>query len=140
MMSLIVIRFFFFKFCLFPFILFWNSMCREVCVCHCVAVKSHACYIGIVNDITDSNTCLFSVAGFFLFFFFRKVCVRKCVCLSLCVALNSPACYIWIVNDITDSNTCSMFCLLLCFGIVRWCVCLREYVCALIWLVCKEIF
>ena len=72
-------------FSLFPFILFWNSMCHEYSVCVCVAVNSHACYIWIVNDITDSNTCLFSVAGFFCF---RKVCVRKCVyvCLSVCVS------------------------------------------------------
>ena len=41
---------------------------------------------GFVNDITDSNTCLFSVAGFFLFLCFRKVCVRSVpVCLSQCV-------------------------------------------------------
>ena len=108
-------------------------------MCLCVAVDSHACYIWIVNDITDSNTCFFSVAGFFLFFCFRKVCVRKCVCrcVSVCVsAVNSPACYIWIVNDITDASTCLfqfffLFFLLFCFGIVcvKWCVCVREYVC-----------
>ena len=54
------------------------------CVCLCVAVNSHACYIWIVNDSTDCNTCLFSVSDFFCF---RKVCVRKCVCMyfSVCV-------------------------------------------------------
>ena len=57
-------------------------------VCVSVAVNSHACYIWIVNDITDSNTCLFSVAGFFLFFCFRKVCVRKCVYVGLGVCVN----------------------------------------------------
>ena len=64
---------------------------------------------GFGNDITDPNTCLFSVAGFFLFLCFRKVCVRKCACMcvSVCVsAVNSPACYIWIVNDITHASTC----------------------------------
>ena len=57
-----------------------NSVCVSAAV-------SHACYIWIVNDITDSSTCLFSVAGFFLFCF-RKVCVRKCVyvCLGVCVS------------------------------------------------------
>ena len=49
---------------------------------------------GFVNDITNSNTCFFSVAGFFLFLCFRKVCVSQCVS-----AVNSPACYIWIVNN-----------------------------------------
>ena len=69
-------------------------------MCLCVAVNSHACYIWIVNDITDCNTCLFSVL---VFFCFRKgsVCV-SCVC--VCLAVNSPVCYIWIVNDVTDSN------------------------------------
>ena len=52
----------------------------------CVDVNSHACYTWIVNDITDCNTCLFSVAGFFLFFCFRKVCVWKRVCLGVCVS------------------------------------------------------
>ena len=67
---------------------------------------------GFVNDITDSNTCLFSVAGFFLFLCFRKVCVRKCACMFLSVrvsAVNSAVCYIWIVNDITDANSCFSF-------------------------------
>ena len=51
----------------------------------------------------------FLLQVFFLFFWFRKVCVRKCACMfvSVCVsAVNIPACYIWIVNDITDANTC----------------------------------
>ena len=61
------------------------------------------------------------------------VCVSQSVC--VCLAVNSPACYIWIVNDIKDSNICflfQVFFLLFCFGIVcvRWCVCVREYVCA----------
>ena len=85
-----------------PLIPFRKRMCKEVCVCVCVAVNSLACYIRIVNDVTDSNTCLFSVSGFFLFFCFRIVCVRWCVC----VCPYSHACYIWIVNDITDCNVC----------------------------------
>ena len=44
-------------------------VCISVCVCVCVAVNSHASYIWIVNDMTDSNTCLFSAAVFFLLFF-----------------------------------------------------------------------
>ena len=93
-------------------------------MCVCVAVNSHACYICIVNDITDSNTCLFSVSVFS--FYFGTVCGSRCVC--VCVAVNSPACYMWIVNDITDFNTCLFFVpgffVLLYFGIVcvRWCV------------------
>ena len=35
-------------------------MCKEFCICVCVAVNSPACYIWIINDI-DPNTCLFSV-------------------------------------------------------------------------------
>ena len=42
-------------------------VCISVCVC--VAVNSYASYIWIVNDMTDFNTCLFSAAVFFLFFF-----------------------------------------------------------------------
>ena len=58
-----------------PFILFRNGMCKEVCVCVCVvliAINSHACCIWIVNDITDSNICLFSVSVFFLLFYFLE--------------------------------------------------------------------
>ena len=108
-------------------------MCKEGCVCVCVAVNSHACYIWIVNDITDSNTCFFSVAGFFLFQ--KSMC--KEVCVSVCVsAVNSPACYIWIVNDITDANTCLFqFCfsssfLLFWSSMCKVVLCVREYVCA----------
>ncbi len=67
----------------------------HVCVCLCdyivtkllTAVNIHACYIWIVNDITDSNTGLFSVSFFFFFFFkfcFGIVCVRKCVSVCVC--------------------------------------------------------
>ena len=35
-----------------------------------IAVSSHGCYIWIVNDITDCNTCLFSVSGFLLLLYF----------------------------------------------------------------------
>ena len=47
-------------------------MCVCVCVyqCVCVAVNSLACYIWNANDMTDSNTCFFSV---FLFFFFTSI-------------------------------------------------------------------
>ena len=34
----------------------------SVCVFVCVAVNSHACCRWIVNDITDCNSCLFSVS------------------------------------------------------------------------------
>ena len=33
--------------------LFQNSICKEMCV----AVNSHACYIWIVNGITNCSTC-----------------------------------------------------------------------------------
>ena len=48
----------------FCFILFQDSMCECVraCVCVCVAVNNHACYRWIVNDITDCNSCWFSVS------------------------------------------------------------------------------
>ena len=36
----------------------------------CVAVSSHACYIWIVNDITDCSPCIF------VLFYFGIVCVR----------------------------------------------------------------
>ena len=58
-------------------------------MCVCVAVYSHACCIWIVNDITVSNTCLFSVSGFLLLLYLGIVCVRRCVvCVCLCVAVN----------------------------------------------------
>ena len=69
MILIVIFLFFFFLFQFFAFILFRNSMCKEVC----------ACYIWIVNDMTDCNTCLFSVSGFFLLFYFEIVCVRLCV-------------------------------------------------------------
>ena len=51
-----------------------------MCVCVCVAVNSHGCYIWIVNDITDSDTCLFSVSGFFSVLLFQKsICKEMCV-------------------------------------------------------------
>ena len=65
-------------------------MCKEMCVymcvsvCVCLAVNSPACYIWIVN-ITDFNTCLFSVSGFCLLFYFGIVCVRWCVRDCVCV-------------------------------------------------------
>ena len=60
--------------CLFSVAGFFLFCFRKVCVRKCVyvclgvcvwAVNSPACYIWIVNDITDSNTCLFSVSVFF---------------------------------------------------------------------------
>ena len=62
-------------------------VCISVCwVCVCVAVNSHACYICIVNDITDFNTSLFSVSGFFFSFSIcKEVCIYICVCVSVCV-------------------------------------------------------
>ena len=49
-----------------------------------VAVNSHTCCIWIVNDITDSDTCLFSVSYFFLSFYFCILPVRKYVSICAC--------------------------------------------------------
>ena len=46
-----------------------------------IAVDSPACNIWIVNDITDCNTCLFSVSGF-IFSLFQN---SMYVCISVCV-------------------------------------------------------
>ena len=70
-------------------------MCKEVCVCASVCVcvvNSHACCIWIVNDINDSNTCLFSVSVFLLSLYFGIVCVRRCVCMCKCVCLSVCSC------------------------------------------------
>ena len=83
-------------------------MSVSVSVFVCVAVNIKSCYIWIVNDITDFNTCFFSVSPFFSsLLYFRMKCVRRGVC--VCVAVNSHTCCVWIVNDITDSNTCFLF-------------------------------
>ena len=50
----------------------------------CVAVNSHACYRWIVKDITDCNSCLFSVSVF-VFLFWSCVCKVVCDCVCLCV-------------------------------------------------------
>ena len=55
-----------------------------VCVCLCVAVNSHACYIWIVNDITDSNAC-FVFQVFSVILFHKSMCKEMCVSLSVCV-------------------------------------------------------
>ena len=63
-------------------------MCVCVCVCVCmsvwlfIAVTSHVCNIWIANDMTDSNTSLFSKS---FFFYFGIVCVYMCLCQSVCV-------------------------------------------------------
>ena len=44
-------------------------VCVSECVCVCVAVNSQSCCIWIVNDITDFNTCFFSVSHFSLQYF-----------------------------------------------------------------------
>ena len=71
-------------------------MCVCVCVCVCmsvwlfIAVTSHVCNIWIANDMTDSNTSLFSVSGLFLLFqnsMCVYVSVSECVC--VCVAVNN---------------------------------------------------
>ena len=81
MISLIV-RHVCFMFQVFCFILFQHSMCVYVseCLCVSVAVNSHACYIWIVNNITDCNSCLFSVSVC-VFLFWSCVCKVVCVCL-----------------------------------------------------------
>ncbi len=52
-----------FLFQVFSVLLFQKSICKEMCVCLCLAVNSAACYVWIVNDITDSHTC-FVFQGF----------------------------------------------------------------------------
>ena len=60
----------------------------------CVAVNSHASFIWIVNDITDTNACLFSLSVFFLFLYLRIVCVSRCVCqfVYVCVYVTVESC------------------------------------------------
>ena len=60
------------------------SMCMRVFVCVYVAVNSHACYRWIVNDITDCNSCLFSVSVC-VCLFWSCMCKVVCVCVRLCV-------------------------------------------------------
>ena len=62
-------------FVLFCFRIVCVRMCVYVseCVCVCGAVNSHACYRWIVNDITDCNSCLFSVSVC-VFVFWSCVC------------------------------------------------------------------
>ena len=58
------------------------SDCLRACVCVYVAVNSYAYYRWIRNDITDFNSCLFSVAVcVFLFWSFMCQMVCACVCL-----------------------------------------------------------
>ena len=58
-------------FVLFCFRIVCVRMCVYVSVCG--AVNSHACYRWIVNDITDCNSCLFSVSVC-VFVFWSCVC------------------------------------------------------------------
>ncbi len=51
-----------------------------------IAVNSLVCYIWIVNGRTDSNTCLFSVSGFFVLFW-NSMCKVVCMCESVCVCV-----------------------------------------------------
>ena len=55
-------------------------MCLRACVCVCVSVSSHACCRWIVNDITDCNSCLFSVSVC-VFLVWSCVCKVACVCM-----------------------------------------------------------
>ena len=51
-------------------------------------MNSPACYIWIVNDITDSNTCLFSVSVFFVcVLFWNSMCKVVCMCEGVCVCV-----------------------------------------------------
>ena len=61
-------------------------MCLSVCVrvFVCVAVNSLACYRWIVKDITDCNSCLFSVSVCVVLFC-SCMCKVVCVCVRLCV-------------------------------------------------------
>ena len=49
-------------FVLFCFSIVCVYMCLSVCLCVCVGVNFHDCYRWIVNNITDCNSCLFSVS------------------------------------------------------------------------------
>ena len=55
--------------------------CVWVCVCVYVTVNSYACYRWIVNDITDCNSCLFSVSVCVILW----SCMCKVVFVCLCV-------------------------------------------------------
>ena len=59
-------------------------MCACVClgVCVYVTVNSYACYRWIVNDITDCNSCLFSVSVCVVILW---SCMCKVVFVCLCV-------------------------------------------------------
>ena len=58
--------------------------CVHACVCVCVGVNSHACYRWSVNDITDCNSCLFSVSVW-VFLLSSCMCKVVCGCVRLCV-------------------------------------------------------
>ena len=55
----------------------------------CVAVNRLDCYIWIVNDITDCNTCLFSVSVFSFLLFQNSMCKEVCVCVCVCVCVRA---------------------------------------------------
>ena len=73
-------------FVLFCFSIVCVRMCLSVClhvfVCVYVAVNSHACGRWIANDITDCNSCLFSVSVCVVLFW---SCMCQVVCLYVCV-------------------------------------------------------
>ena len=50
----------------------------------CVVVNSLACYRWIVNDITDCNSCLFSVLVCVVLFW-SCMCKVICVCMFVCL-------------------------------------------------------
>ena len=60
------------------------NVCVRVFVCVYVTVNSQACCRWIVNDITDCNSCLFSVAVC-VFLFWSWMCKVVCVCVCFCV-------------------------------------------------------
>ena len=74
------------------------SVCVRVFVWVSVAVNSHACYRWIVNDITDCNSCLFSVSVCVILFWScmcKVVCVRECLSFYfglVCVRLSVYVC------------------------------------------------
>ena len=47
-----------------------------------MAINNHACYIWIVNDITDSDTSFF-----FLFFSFSPLLFQDSICKEVCVCV-----------------------------------------------------
>ena len=57
----------------------------------CVAVNSHACYIWIVNDLTD-YLFVFCFSFFAFILFWNSMCKEVCVSVLVCVCLCQCVC------------------------------------------------